>query len=407
MKEKVKKGLAYLLSSVLFVSTFATMLSQMALTVNAEGTQKAIQLVNSGNAANIEGAQKSNVYFGTYKQTKNGDGFNVDPIKWRVLSNSGGNLFLLSDRNLDVVQYHTVDEAVTWKESTIRSWLNGYDDSQNIRSFDYRDDNFIDTAFNASERSAISEVEVLNEKNPYYNTPWGDNTKDKVYLLSLSEATNTFYGFTDDYIESATREAKNTAFVASGGKIANPNMFKEGENDYWWLRTPGCDSVSIVVSNYEGLLIYDGGYAPLKDYAVRPAINLNLGSLIFTSAAEGGKISGTAGADALTAVADYNSNDWKVTLLDDGSTNSVGIGHQGFKAERIDYNAVSAGNAVSIKYSGAQTGTNEFVSAILADSNDNILYYGNIAKCTNSSGEASINIKPGTPDGCKLYVFNE
>ena len=393
MREKMKKGLAYLLSSVLFVSTFVTALPQFAITAQAEGSGKAIQLVKNGSASNIEGAQKSNVYFGTYKQTKNGDGFNIDPIKWRVLSNSGEKLFLLSDMNLDVSQYHTVGEDVTWEESTIRSWLNGYNDSQNIQSIDYREDNFIDTAFNSPEISAISEVEVLNEKNPAYNTPWGDNTKDKVYLLSLSEATNTSYGFTYD-----SHESKNTAYVASGGKTADLNMSREGENDNWWLRTPGSDPISIVVSKYNGILFYPG-YASVDDIAVRPAFNLNLKSVLFTSCAEGGKTSGTAGPDALTAVADYSGNDWKVTIEDSSRS--------GFTAERTDYNVVSAGNTVSIKYSGAQVGTNEFVSAILTDANDNILYYGNIANCTDSTGTATINIKSGTPEGCKLYVFNE
>ncbi|MBP5530182.1 MAG: hypothetical protein J6X80_09040, partial [Lachnospiraceae bacterium] len=122
MKEKVKRGLAYLLSSVLFVSTFATMLPQMALTVNAKGTQKAIQLVNSGNTANIEGAQVSNVYFGTYPQSSDGNGgYNVEPIKWRVLSNSNGQLFLFADQGLDCKQYYETNTSITWEGSSIRT----------------------------------------------------------------------------------------------------------------------------------------------------------------------------------------------------------------------------------------------------------------------------------------------
>ena len=84
------------------------------------------QLVKDGAAANIAGAQASNVYFGTYRQTSDGaDGFNVDPIKWRVLQNNTTDqrLFLLADQNLDAVQYHEDDESVTWEYSTIRAWL--------------------------------------------------------------------------------------------------------------------------------------------------------------------------------------------------------------------------------------------------------------------------------------------
>ena len=86
-------------------------------------TGKAIQLVDSGTAANISGGQADSVYFGTYQQSSDGNGgYHIDPIKWRVLKNAGSELFLLSDQNLDVYQYHKVgDQGVTWKTSTMRS----------------------------------------------------------------------------------------------------------------------------------------------------------------------------------------------------------------------------------------------------------------------------------------------
>ncbi len=65
----------------------------------AADTGKAIQLVSGGSAANIGGSQKDNVFFGNYFQS---NGTTKDPVKWRVLSNAGGQLFLLSDQNLEV-----------------------------------------------------------------------------------------------------------------------------------------------------------------------------------------------------------------------------------------------------------------------------------------------------------------
>ena len=85
----------------------------------AADTGKAIQLVSGGSAANIGGSQKDNVFFGNYFQS---NGTTKDPVKWRVLSNAGGQLFLLSDQNLEVFQYHTERENVTWETSTMRSW---------------------------------------------------------------------------------------------------------------------------------------------------------------------------------------------------------------------------------------------------------------------------------------------
>ena len=110
-----------ILSLLLALCLVAGLIPTLALAAGTD-TGKAIQLVDSGTAANIGGKQADNIYFGTYEQSSNGSGgYNTDPIKWRVLSNANDQLFLLSDQNLDVFQYHTENEDVTWETSTMRS----------------------------------------------------------------------------------------------------------------------------------------------------------------------------------------------------------------------------------------------------------------------------------------------
>lgn len=108
-----------IISLALVCLMLATLLPTVALA--AGGTGKAIRLVDhSGTtpeAENIEGAQGSSVYFGTYRQSKTGDTYNEDPIKWRVLQNADGKLFLLADQNLDVMRYHNDYESVTWEKA--------------------------------------------------------------------------------------------------------------------------------------------------------------------------------------------------------------------------------------------------------------------------------------------------
>ena len=70
------------------------------------------------------------VYYGVYPQreitdltgmtenvdyvTSNGNYYKIEPIAWRVLSNSGGELLVVSEKNLDAgMRYHEDDEAVT------------------------------------------------------------------------------------------------------------------------------------------------------------------------------------------------------------------------------------------------------------------------------------------------------
>ena len=108
MKPKSK-----LLSLLLTICLVVGLMPTAAFAAGTD-TGKAIQLVDSGTAANIGGGQADNIYFGTYQQSSDGSGgYNTDPIKWRVLSNASGQLFLLSDQNLDVFQYHTDNESVT------------------------------------------------------------------------------------------------------------------------------------------------------------------------------------------------------------------------------------------------------------------------------------------------------
>ena len=357
-------------------------------------TGKAIQLVDSGNAANISGGQADNIYFGTYQQSSDGSGgYNTDPIKWRVLENADGQLFLLSDQNLDVFQYHTDNESVTWETSTMRSWLNGYGASENAggdSGKDYTSDNFIGAAFSEKEQKAIAETEVVNDDNPTYGTEGGDNTNDKIFLLSIAEANNDSY-----FADNNSRIATNTAYVAGGGKIGG-GMLGVGEADNWWLRSPGNDDdIAAYVYDNGGV----GSFGPDVDFvitAVRPAFNLDLNSVLFTSAAVGGK--SASGMDSgLTAVDDYTGNEWKLTLLDK-SRNFV-----------VTEEAASGkpGDTITLNYAGATTGENEYISVIIADSSG-AQYYGRVAQPDSADGQVKIKIPDSLAAGkYTLNVFSE
>ena len=125
----------------------------------------------------------------------------------------------------------------------------------------------------------------------------------------------------------------------------------------WWLRSPltnwsDADKASSV--------LYDTGDCPVvsrdvtNDCAARPAFNLDLDSVLFTSAATDadGKSSG-AGAGALTKIPDYTGSEWKLTLLDDSRK---------FAISGVTTN--SGGDTIAFSYSNAQTGTNEYISAV-------------------------------------------
>ena len=386
MKNRAKQWIGSLLAVCLVMA----MLPTAAL---AADTGKAIQLVSEGSAGNLGGGQADNVYFGNYYQSNNST---TEPVKWRVLSNTGGQLFLLADQNLDVFQYHTEEETVTWETSTMRSWLNGYGASSNTggdNGTDYTGDNFLDAAFSAKEQNAIVVTAVVNDdnKDDNYGTngDGGNDTTDRIFLLSLTEADNRSYFPNYNYLST------NTAYVAGGGKLGK-GMNGTGEPDWWWLRSPGDSNLKAAFVEYESAApVFEGQPVDYKSLAVRPAFNLNLSDVLFTSAATGGK--SASGMDSgLTAVQNYSGNDWKLTLKD-STRSSFAIS-----------NAKWSGNTLTFSYSGAQTGTNEYLSAIIEE-NGAITYYGRILQLTSASGTANLSLPSGVAlsDTTTLYVFNE
>ena len=368
------------------------------VTASAADGSKAIQLVDSGTAANIGGEQADNIYFGNYFQSNS---TTKEPVKWRVLSNSDGKLFLLSDQNLDVKPYNSSSTGITWEKSTIRSWLNGYEASKNNSGTDYSSNNFIDAAFSSDEQVAIADTYVYNKNNPSYSTSGGENTTDQIFLLSIEEANNSSY-FPNG---NDSRKSTNTAYVASYS-----GMLGAGEADYWWLRSPGEDDDYAAFVD-DGGVVYNNGYIVVHtNTAVRPAFHLNLNSVLFTSAAAGGKIPAAAGggnqggaaAGEIFEIADYDGNEWKLTLLDNSRNFNI--------AETAA--AGTPGGTVTLNYTGATVydaaaAPNEYISVMIADGSGP-QYYGRIAQPTAADGTVDLTIPDSLPDGVyTLYMFSE
>ena len=171
----------------------------------------------------------------------------------------------------------------------------------------------------------------------------------------------------------------------------------------WWLRSPGKNNQYAAEVWDNGQVEYDGFIVDSDRISLRPAFNLNLQSVLFTSAAVGGKSSGTVGAGALKPVGSNSTNDWKLT---------VQSGHEGFKITSSSYD--NTNHVLTVYYSGAVTSTdeNEYVSAGVVDKDGKITHYGNIKQCKSdgdASGQIEINLDGVLSCGndTEVYVFNE
>ena len=202
------------------------------------------------------------IYFGNYRQGFAGwQTWKEEPIKWRVLSVDGDDAFLLADTNLDVQQYNNPMSEVTWETCTMRTWLNGA---------------FLNKAFTVSEQEAIKVTDVINKDDKPYGIAEGNDTQDKVYLLSLSEVTNPQYGFDPAEYASNTRSAEDTAYVTAGGEMKGGNMVGSTVmSSDWWLRSSGFGMYTPVV-NSSGAVNKVGQFVNAGIIAVRPTLHLNL-----------------------------------------------------------------------------------------------------------------------------------
>lgn len=208
--------------------------------------------------------------------------FRYEPVKWRVLHTDGNRALLLSDVTLDDQRYHTKYEDVTWETSTVRSWLNGYGAGSNQQSMNYSRKNFLCSAFTASEQAAIVNSSLENADNIVYGISGGNNTTDKVFLLSESDVWNTdkakSYGFVKDGdIYDEARRCQGSTYAKAMGMWSDTNTDYAG-NGWWWLRSPGYSSNYAMNVDLLGWVDGNGRGVSHYDDGIRPALNLNLSS---------------------------------------------------------------------------------------------------------------------------------
>ncbi len=175
--------------------------------------------------------------FGHYEQDNDADD-GAEPIEWIVLAAEGDARLLLSRYGLYPLAYERSAETATWEDCGARAWLNSV---------------FINDAFTDAEQAQIVDSNLENPDNPAYGTDGGNDTTDKVFLLSIDEL--------EKYLpEQADRVADATAYA-----VANGAYLSAGNGPCWWrLRSPGQDQSHAAIVNASG---FSGGVYPNVEVA--------------------------------------------------------------------------------------------------------------------------------------------
>ncbi len=154
--------------------------------------------------------------------------------EWIVLDKKEGKVLILAKKSVGKGSYHSEEinitwgkKNITWEECSLRKWLN---------------EDFYGDFFYEREKRQICEMKVKNFSNPKYGTWGGNDTMDKIFLLSIDEV--------EKYLGSNKVRAIDS---------------------WWWLRSPGYCSLSATVVNLDGVIL-PNGIATYSKRAIRPAL---------------------------------------------------------------------------------------------------------------------------------------
>ncbi len=195
-------------------------------------------------------------------------------IEWKILEVLDGKMLITAQKALDAIAYNEQMVNTTWETSSIRKWLNN---------------TFINTAFETCEISAIIDAKVINldNKNPLRTglshnppiVPGGNNTVDKVFLLSIEEVKK-YFKIIDEQDQA----------LISDELYLEPTLYSKNKDVYcpgndgawWWLRSPGNTSRMAVTTMQRKAVWFPGAEVDDKTFAIRPAmwIDINFEKII-------------------------------------------------------------------------------------------------------------------------------
>ena len=182
---------------------------------------------------------QNTLFFGNYYYGLDGE---KGPVEWIILKEENGRKLLLSKYIIDAVDYQEAGKTGSWKECSLRRWLNT---------------EFTVQVFSKEERDRLIESERAETRNFFYNTEDSDLCRDKVFLLSVEEVKSL--------LDTCQTVAPVTPYALEKGVFAN-------NYGLWWIRTPGDKYGMQAYINTVGKTAYDGCYQQRREVGLRPAI---------------------------------------------------------------------------------------------------------------------------------------
>ena len=393
---------------------------------------------------------------GNYYEELNGNFFKVEPIIWRCLNTKKG-----SDENYQtinkafLVAEHCLESQIrwnypkggtryindqtiysnNWEYSRVRAWLNGLNGKNYLNDDeDYSGRGFLNIAFTEDARGLIYKTPVLNEGTS--NSSWaddvgnrpesdyyGNNTNDKIFLLSMNEITNPNFGFNSKgESKDNVRQRWPTDYTIQKGVDR-----EDGNYAKYWLRSQyysngawgvgankGTDARYIqnggVSSNYTGVDEKAKGIVPacwvsLNGYVDTLKVRGTLSKQYYAPSEEFDPTGLTVtiynqyGEGRILSPSEYTTNFDELT----GANQTLVISAEGLEdeAEQLIHKATYRFTETPVEISGEQTYAHTTDGNISPTSSGTFYKFGDYPQAKKSSDVA---LSSGTADWCGYYI---
>lgn len=183
-----------------------------------------------------------------------GDVVTFGGYDWRVLEIRGETALIITENIIEKCAYNKDKADVTWETCTLRAFLN--EDFYN--------------GFSASDKARIIEENVMNSDNQWYGTRGGQDTKDKIFLLSIEEVVKYF----GDSGQLQNKNPNSKSWIDDQYNEKRRAAYN-GTARWWWLRSPGIRYHAAGVHCVGGVVIH-GRRVDDGSGGLRPALILKL-----------------------------------------------------------------------------------------------------------------------------------
>lgn len=174
-----------------------------------------------------------------------GDKIEFSGYDWRVLDIKDNAALIITEDIVELRAYHNKPGDITWADCELRKYLNG---------------EFLERFINA-DKDKIIPTTIVNSNNPWFGTIGGEDTNDKVFLLSIEEVVCKYFGDSSENLLRVPNGKYKYWFTKKDNNNAKRISSYLGYIWWWWLRSPGRKQVKAVYIHGDGNIGIQGNSA--------------------------------------------------------------------------------------------------------------------------------------------------